>query len=495
MLSAQKKGTEPAELVQQMQKAHLHDFDRFFVEFDYFGSSDSPENQAITESIFLKLKEKGDIETKTIEQAFDPAKKIFLPDRYVRGECPKCSADDQYGDSCDQCGATYNPLDMTNPVSVLSGETPIAKASEHLFFDLPKYESFLKQWIQDGHVQAPIANKLKEWFKEGLLAWDISRDAPYFGFKIPGYDDKYFYVWLDAPIDYIASFKSLCEERPEIDFNEFWQQGSTTELHHFVGKDVVYFHSLFWPAILQSAEYRLPTAVHTHGFLTVNGKKMSKSRGTFIKAATYLNHLQPEYLRYYYASKLNDQIEDIDLNFEDFKSKVNSDLVGKVINIASRCAGFIHKKANGYLSDQIVNEPLLNQFIAAGDSIAKHYEDRTYAAGMREIMHLADLANQYINDQAPWVLAKDPEKEDQVPGICSLGIHLFRLLIIYLQPVMPKLAKDVADFLNVDTFTWKNIEHTLKRHQINPFKPLMQRIDPKDIDALLEDAKEELKAK
>jgi methionyl-tRNA synthetase len=492
MLRAEKENIDPAKLVENMRQSHINDFKDFFVEFDYFHSTHSEENKYFTEAIYKRLKEQDDIDVKTINQAFDPVKKIFLPDRYVKGTCPKCGAEDQYGDSCDACGATYDPLEMKNPVSVLSGETPVEKASEHLFFNLPKHEAFLKDWIHSGHVQKPIANKLNEWFEAGLASWDISRDEPYFGFKIPGYDDKYFYVWLDAPIGYIASFKKYCEEHPEINFESFWEAGSKTELYHFVGKDVVYFHSLFWPAVLKSSGHRLPNAVHAHGFLTVNGKKMSKSRGTFINSKTYVKHLQPEYLRYYFASKLSDQIEDLDLNLEDFKAKVNSDLIGKVVNIASRSSGFITKKFDGFLSKDIADNALLQSFIDAGDSIADLYEKRLYAFAMKEIMRLADTANQYINDKAPWVLAKDADKQNEVQLICSLGINLFRLLMIYLQPVLPVLAKEVADFLNVETFTWQDSKQALTDHQIKTFKPLMKRIEQEQIDAMLEDAKEEL---
>ncbi len=493
MLRAQQDGIAPEKLVETMRDRQHKDFKNFHVDFCNFYSTHSTENQQLTNEIFGRLEEKGLIRSRTIKQAYDAEKNMFLPDRFVKGECPRCGNEDQYGDSCDNCGATYAPLDMKNPVSVLSGSTPIEKESEHLFFDLPQLEVFLKSWMSPEHLQSAIINKLNEWFADGLQAWDISRDKPYFGFEIPGHPGKYFYVWLDAPIGYIASFKNYCAAHPEVNFDEFWQKDSNTELYHFVGKDVAYFHSLFWPAVLQGADIRLPNAVYVHGFLTVNGKKMSKSRGTFIRARTYSKHLNPEHLRYYYATKLNDGVEDLDLNLEDFKTKVNSDLVGKVVNIASRCAGFINKKFAGQLAEKIAEPALYSEFQQAQTNIAKHYEQRQYAAAMREIMRLADLANHYINEKAPWVLAKQTDRLEEVQAICSMGINLFRLLIIYLSPVLPELSQKSAEFLNVDNFSWQDLDSPLLSHTVNTFKPLMTRIEQEQLDAMQEDAKQELK--
>jgi methionyl-tRNA synthetase len=494
MLRAAKEGIEPEALVEQMHAAHTKDFADFQVAFDNYYSTHSEENKSLTQDLYLRLKASGFISSKVIKQAFDPEKQMFLPDRFVKGECPRCGSEDQYGDSCDNCGATYSPLEMKNPKSALSGATPVEKESEHLFFDLPKSEEFLKEWMAAGHLQDSTTNKLKEWFEQGLQAWDISRDKPYFGFQIPETEDKYFYVWLDAPVGYMASFKNFCEANPELNFDEYWNADSQTELYHFIGKDVVYFHSLFWPAVLKQANYRLPNGVFVHGFLTVNGRKMSKSKGTFIKARTYLNHLQPDYLRYYYASKLSNTVEDMDLNLEDFQAKVNSDLVGKIINIASRCAGFITKRFDGQLSSEVAEPELLASFTAAADKISEHYENRQYAAAMREIMRLADLANQYIADKEPWKLAKQEGKENEVQQICSLGINLFRILIIYLQPVLPELAKKVEAFLNVDSFVWTDSQQVLTNHTINKFKPLMTRIEETQVTAMQEEAQEDLKA-
>lgn len=491
MLRAEKDKITPEELVKNTRLSHIKDYHDFLIAFDNFHTTHSVESQHWTETIYKKIKDNGDILVKTIEQAFDPAKNMFLPDRFVKGECPKCHTPDQYGDSCEACGATYSPMDMKNPVSVLSGETPITKNSEHLFFDLPKHAEFLKTWLQTGsHVQKSIAQKLNEWFEQGLQPWDISRDAPYFGFKIPGTENKYFYVWLDAPIGYIASFAKFCYENPAIDFDEFWEKNTDTELHQFIGKDVMYFHTLFWPALLHSANLRLPTSVYAHGFLTINGLKMSKSRGTFILARTYLNHFNPEYIRYYFASKLNNSLEDIDLNFEDFKQKVNSDLVGKLINIASRTAGFINKYFDGQLSNEICNEALYHEFTQAAETIAQHYEQRQYAAAMREIMRLADLANQYVNDQQPWAMIKNDEKKNEAQNVCTLALNLFRILIIYLKPVLPTLAKKVAEFLNVADFQWQDSLLPLLDHKINEYKMLMTRIEDQQITNLQNEAQQ-----
>lgn len=489
MLRAEKEGITPEELVTRIRQEHIKDFDDFYIAYDNFYTTHSDENKELASDIYRRLRDRGDIEVKTIIQAFDPVKNIFLPDRFVKGECPRCNAKDQYGDNCEVCGATYTPMELKNPKSVLSGATPIEKESEHYFFQLPHYEQFLRAWTQAGHIPTTVANKLDEWFAAGLQNWDISRDAPYFGFEIPDTKDKYFYVWLDAPIGYIASFKNLCARRSDLNFDEYWQADSKTELHHFIGKDIMYFHALFWPATLHGAGYRTPTAIHTHGFLTVNGQKMSKSRGTFVKARTYLQHLDPEYLRYYFATKLSDSVEDIDLNFEDFRLRINSDLIGKYINIASRCAGFITKHFNGQLSSELADHELFSSFVAQASSIATHYENRDYSRAMREIMLLADKANQYIADRAPWTLAKNPDTLEQVQHICTLGLNLFRVLTIYLTPVLPVIATKVESFFKVAPFTWHDHAEPLLNHCINQFVPLMSRIEEPQIAALIEASK------
>ncbi len=492
MLRAEKEGITPEELVNRIHTEHKTDFAEFLVEFDNFYTTHSDESRELSTQIYQAIKDRGDISRKMVRQFYDPEREMFLSDRFVKGECPHCHAVDQYGDSCEICGATYAPTELINPRSAISGATPIEKESEHFFFDLPHYEDFLKKWSQSGHLKSAVTNKLEEWFTTGLQAWDISRDAPYFGFEIPDEPGKYFYVWLDAPIGYIASFKNFCAQNPEINFDEFWQADSKTELHHFIGKDIMYFHALFWPAMLHGANLRTPTAVHTHGFLTVGGAKMSKSRGTFIKGRTYLNHLQPEYLRYYYAAKLGDNAEDIDLNFEDFRLRVNSDMVGKYINIASRCAGFIYKKFDAMLGANIADENLFNIFTAKSTDIANLYETRDYSRAIREIMALADQANQYIAEKAPWSLAKDEAQLPEVQAICTMGINLFRLLTIYLKPVLRELAANVESFFNIAPLTWQNSQVALLDHKINKFKPLMQRIEAEQIEALQQDAKDEV---
>jgi len=424
-----------------------------------------------------------------ITQAFDPEKQLFLADRYIKGTCPKCKAEDQYGDNCEVCGATYSPTDLINPVSAISGATPIEKESTHYFFKLPEFTEFLQDWTRSGTVQTEVANKLGEWLDSGLQEWDISRDAPYFGFEIPNAPGKYFYVWLDAPIGYMAAFKNLCD-REGIDFDQYWAADSSAELYHFIGKDIVNFHALFWPAMLKSADYRTPSKVCVHGFVTVNGKKMSKSRGTFINARCYLDHLNPEYLRYYYASKLSGSVEDIDLNLEDFVQKVNSDLVGKVVNIASRCAKFVANGNDGVLSSNIENPALWQQVSGAAESIANHYENRNYGKAIREIMAQADAANEYIAAKEPWKLNKQEGKQQEVQDICSLGINLFRVLLGYLKPVLPAMAAEGEAFLN-SALSWDSLQQPLTEHKINPFKPLMQRIDKERVDAMVEASKEE----
>ena len=490
MLKADEKGISAEQHIADMRTIHEADFKDFLIGVDNYHSTHSEENRVFSELIYNRLKANDHIAKRSITQAFDPEKKLFLADRYVKGTCPKCKTDDQYGDNCEVCGATYSPVDLIKPVSVISGATPIEKESVHYFFKLPEFTDFLKQWVNSGTVQKEVANKLGEWLDSGLQEWDISRDAPYFGFEIPDAPGKYFYVWLDAPIGYMASFKNLCE-REAIDFDHFWGKDSSTELYHFIGKDIVNFHALFWPAMLKSANYRTPTKVCVHGFVTVNGKKMSKSRGTFINARCYLDHLNPEYLRYYYASKLSGSVEDIDLNLEDFIQKVNSDLVGKVVNIASRCAKFVANGNNGILSSTIENQALWNQVSGAKDSIANHYENRDFSKAIREIMALADLANEYIAAKEPWKLNKDPDQQQKVQNICSLGINMFRVILTYLKPVLPSMAEAGETFLN-DSLTWESVNQPLVKHQINPFTPLMQRIEKERVDAMVEASKQDL---
>lgn len=494
MLRAEKQNILPEQLIAQVYKDHVADLNAFNISFDNFHTTHSPENKALATEIYQKLLTRGDITKRTIKQAFDPIKNLFLPDRYVKGECPKCGTADQYGDSCEQCGATYSPIELKNPVSVISGATPIEKESEHYFFCLDHYEAFLKEWTHNGHLQSEVTKKLSEWFTTGLAQWDISRDAPYFGFEIPDTPGKYFYVWLDAPIGYMASFKNFCDKNPKISFDEYWRKNSTAELYHFIGKDIVYFHALFWPAVLTASEFRTPSNIFVHGFLTVNGQKMSKSRGTFINARTYLDHLNPEYLRYYFASKLGNGIEDIDFNMEDFVSRVNADLVGKLVNIASRCAGFITKQFNGQLSVNCCEPNLYQEFVTAGEILKTHFEAREYNRAVREIMRLADIANRYIDDKKPWVLAKSPEKQTETWEVCSLGLNLFRLLMTYLKPILPILAKKVEVFLNTE-LGWNNRKIPLTSHVIQSFQPLLHRIELKEVIAMSEASKEDLSEK
>jgi len=494
MLRAEKEGITPEQLIDGVRAEHMADFADFGVDFDNYHSTHSQENRELSASIYLALRDKGHIATRAVTQYFDPEKGMFLADRFIKGTCPKCGTEDQYGDNCEKCGATYSPTELKNPRSAISGAVPVLKESQHFFFKLPDFEAMLKQWTRSGALQEAVANKIAEWLDGGLQEWDISRDAPYFGFEIPGEPGKYFYVWLDAPIGYMASFKNLCSKRPELDFDAFWGKDSTAELYHFIGKDIVNFHALFWPAMLEGAGYRKPTAVNVHGYLTVNGQKMSKSRGTFIKARTYLDHLNPEYLRYYYASKLGRGVDDLDLNLEDFVQKVNSDLVGKVVNIASRCAGFIHKGNDGLLVAANPEPELWDAFQAAAPSIAEAYEARDFSRAMREIMALADRANAWIADKAPWALNKVEGKQAEVQEICALGINLFRQLVIMLKPVLPKLAADAEAFLNVKPQTWADLSLPLANHQLNPFNPLLTRIEPAKIEAMVEASKEDLAA-
>ena len=491
MLRASQEGITPEQLIESVGREHRADFDGFHVDFDNYYSTHSDENRELAELVYQRHLDAGHITTRTITQAFDPEKEMFLPDRFIKGECPRCGAADQYGDNCEACGATYAPTELKNPVSAVSGATPVERESLHYFFKLADFEPMLRAWTQAGHLQAEVTNKLNEWFEDGLREWDISRDAPYFGFRIPGTDDKYFYVWLDAPIGYKASFKNLCKHSDH-DFDSYWGKDSSTELYHFIGKDIIYFHALFWPAVLAGAGIRTPTAVFAHGFLTVDGQKMSKSRGTFIKARTYLDHLNPEYLRYYFAAKLGSGVDDIDLNLEDFVARVNSDLVGKVVNIASRCAGFINKRYAGLLSPVCSETGLYAGFVAAGDAIAADYEAREYGQAVRKIMALADQANQYIDANKPWVLAKQEGQEQAVQDVCSVGINLFRVLITYLQPVLPAMAAAAQSFLQLPTMSWRDIEAPLTGHTIDKFKPLMTRVEQEKIDAMLEDSKDHL---
>lgn len=486
MLKAEQLHVSPEALTDTYKLSHETDFKSFNIAYDCYHTTHSPENQALTQAIFEKLTKNGDILKQEICQAFDLSKEMFLPDRYVKGTCPRCKAPDQYGDNCEACGATYHPTELIDPISALSGTTPVEKTSEHYFFDLPKYETFLKGWTRSGSLQTEMANKLSEWFDQGLKTWDISRDSPYFGFKIPGTTDKYFYVWLDAPIGYMASFKKYCEQTG-VDFNLFWDAESQTELYHFVGKDILYFHALFWPAVLHAANYRLPTAIYTHGFLTVNGQKMSKSRGTFIEARSYLKHLDPQYLRYYFAAKLNGRIEDLDLNFEDFIHRINADLVGKVVNIASRSCGFIHKYFDGKLSASLHDEALYEKVLQAKSTIIDAYIRRDYAQAMRLIMDCAAWVNQYIDTHKPWGMAKDPNLLPEVHTICTTSLNLFKLLMTYLKPVLPTMAETTEQLLNTTPFDFQTMDAPLLSVNINPFSPMLQRVDPSQIQKLLDE--------
>lgn len=494
MLRAEKEGITPETLIANVHKEHSADFADFLVEFDNYHSTNSEENRELASGIYKALKANGKIATKTIEQFFDPVKNMFLPDRFIKGECPKCHAKDQYGDSCEVCGATYNPTELINPYSAVSGAAPVRKETEHYFFKLSECEGFLKEWTRSGTLQAEAANKMGEWFESGLSDWDISRDAPYFGFEIPDAPGKYFYVWLDAPIGYMASFKNLCTKKG-LNFDEYWKKDSTTELYHFIGKDILYFHALFWPATLEYSGYRKPTQIFAHGFLTVNGEKMSKSRGTFITARSYLDHVKnPEYLRYYYAAKLNGTMEDIDLNLEDFVARVNSDLVGKYINIASRTAGFINKRFDGKLVN-VSNHPVIQELKNAAPEIAKYYENRDYSRALREIMRLADKANADVATAAPWITAKQDDNDSKVTLHldCSGALEMFRLLTLYLKPALPNLANNIEEFLNIPPLNWSSVnESFVTGHTIREYQHLITRIDPKQIEAMTEANKENL---
>ncbi len=490
MLKARELGITPEALTEGYSKEFVDDFAGFRVEFDNYYTTHSPENEALVAGMYEALRQAGDIYTRTIEQSYDEKEGMFLPDRFVKGTCPRCKSEDQYGDACEVCGATYSPEDLIDPKSVLSGTTPVKRESEHHFFRLSDYEERLRRWMSDATLDRNVVAKLEEWFEAGLQDWDISRDAPYFGFRIPGTEDKYFYVWLDAPVGYMASFRHLCDRTDGLDFDEYWKAGSKTELYHFIGKDIMYFHTLFWPAVLSGSGYRTPTSVFAHGFLTVDGQKMSKSRGTFIKARTYLENLNPEFLRYYYAAKLGPTIEDIDLNLDDFVARVNSDLVGKLVNIASRCAGFIDKRFDGRLADSLPDEALFADIAAASETIAEHYEKREFSKAMRIVMALADKSNRYIDDHKPWVMAKSEDKQLDVQLVCTQGLNLFRSLMIYLSPVIPVVAAGAREFLGEDAWHWRDAGQPLLGTSINPFKPLLTRVDPRQVERMVEQSKE-----
>ncbi|NIR28025.1 MAG: methionine--tRNA ligase [Gammaproteobacteria bacterium] len=500
MLRAEYDGITPEALIARVGEEHRADFRDFAIEFDNYHTTHSEENRELSNFIYTQLRDGGHIAARTVRQAYDPERGMFLPDRYIRGACPRCGAADQYGDSCEVCGATYSPAELKDPISVLSGARPVERESEHYFVRLADFGDMLRSWVQGRlggtpPVQPEIANKLDEWFEVGLHDWDISRDAPYFGFEIPDAPGKYFYVWMDAPIGYMASFKNLCAKRGDLDFEAFWGRDSEAELYHFIGKDIAYFHTLFWPAQLAGAGFRTPTGVFCHGFLTVNGQKMSKSRGTFIQARTYLEHLNPEYLRYYFAAKLGSGIDDLDLSFDDFLHRVNADLVGKVVNIASRCAGFIVKRFEGRLSSRLTEPELYQRFVAQGEIIGALFEGREFSRAIREIMGLADAANQYIDEHKPWVRAKEPDGGADVQDVCTLGLNLFRVLMVYLKPVLPLVAREVEAFLAVAPLRWTDLDQPLLDHRINAFRPLMTRVEQHSIDAMIEASREDLSSR
>lgn len=483
MLRAEELGTTPEALIKDVNDEHRADFTDFAISHDNYYSTHSEENQKLSSLIYERLRDSQQITSKSVNQLFDPEKEMFLADRFIVGICPKCKAGGQYGDNCEACGATYDAMDLIEPQSKLSGATPVLKESTHFFFALSNFTEFLTQWTRSGALQDQVANKLSEWLDAGLQDWDISRDAPYFGFEIPGEPGKYFYVWLDAPIGYMASFQHYCDQH-DLNFDDFWKKDSDCEVHHFIGKDIINFHALFWPAMLETAGFRTPTRVHAHGFVTVDGAKMSKSRGTFINARTYLDHLDPAYLRYYFAAKMNGSVDDLDINLEDFVQRVNSDVVGKVVNIASRCAGFINKQFDGTLS-ATSTLPLLDEFSAQSDIIAAHFEACDYGKALREIMALADKANQYIDEKKPWLMIKEEQQRDEVQQVCSDGLNLFRLLVTYLKPVLPDLAEKSEHFLNIPPLTWSDSAHRLVDHGIKKFKPLMTRIEAEKVEAMV----------
>jgi len=489
MLKAEELKITPEKLIDKIYKQHIKDFSDFHIEFDNYHSTHSDENKKYSEYIFNQLKEKGDIVSKTINQFYDEKAQMFLPDRYIKGECPKCHAKDQYGDSCEECGATYLSTDIINPISTVSDTKPVTKKTDHFFFKLSSYETFLKKWISNNTTQTEIKNKLNEWLSDGLVDWDITRDTPYFGFNIPGTKDKFFYVWMDAPIGYIASHKNYCEKNDK-NFDEYWKSDSNCELYHFIGKDIAYFHALFWPAMLEGSGFRKPNAVYCHGFLTINGEKMSKSRGTFFNARTYLNHLNPEYLRYYFASRLADKIEDIDLNFDDFQSRVNSDLVGKIINIGSRCSKFINKDFSNELSATFNNEKLINNCLSHLDEIINNYEGRNFSTNIRLISSMADDINKYLDEEKPWVKIKDKNNHELVQKICTDGMNLFRILIGYLKPVLPKISEKVENIMQCEPINWENIKDSILSKKIQDFKPIITRIDKDSLEGMINESGE-----
>lgn len=488
MLKAQQLGITPEAMIEEMSKEHQQDFAGFNISYDNYHSTHSEENRQLSTKIYLALKKNGHIKSKTISQLYDEEKGMFLPDRFVKGTCPKCKAPDQYGDNCEVCGSTYSPTELINPRSVVSGSTPVMRETEHYFFDLPAFSNMLQEWIRSGALQEQVANKMQEWFDSGLQQWDITRDAPYFGFEIPDAPGKYFYVWLDAPIGYMGSFLNLCEKRGDLSFDEFWNKESKTDLYHFIGKDIVYFHSLFWPAVLEGSEYRKPTNLFVHGYVTVNGAKMSKSRGTFITARAYLDHFDADCLRYYYAAKLSSRIDDIDLNLEDFVQRVNSDIVNKVVNLASRTAGFISKRFDGKLAASLDDAKLYQHFVDMQESIAQCFENREFGKAIREIMALADEANRYIDEKAPWVVAKQEGKEAELQAICTMGINLFRVLMTYLKPILPSLTERSEAFLQTE-LTWNALSQPLLNHEITKFKALFNRIEMDKANAMGEASK------
>ena len=490
MLKAKELGITPEELIKKTYDEHVKDFKDFQIEFDNFHTTHSDENKEISQRMYQSLKDKGDIVSKEIEQFYDNEAKMFLPDRFIKGECPKCGAKDQYGDSCEECGATYSPTDVKNPISTVSNTTPVTKKTEHVFFQLSSYESFLKEWMHDNDIQKEIKNKLSEWLEGGLVDWDITRDKPYFGFEIPDLKDKYFYVWLDAPIGYIASHKNYCDKNKQ-NYLDDWKEDSNTELYHFIGKDIAYFHGLFWPAMLEGAGFRKPNGVFCHGFLTIDGEKMSKSRGTFFNARTYLNHLQPDYLRYYFSSRLTSKIEDIDLSFDDFMTRVNSDLVGKIINIGSRCAKFINKDFDNKLSKDVGNKSLLDTMLSKKNEIISNYESRNFATNIRIITSLSDEVNKYLDEEKPWVKIKDQDTKESVQTICTDGINAFRIIIAYLKPVLPDIACKVESMLNADSLSYQNISDMILDHKINTFEPLITRINKESIEKMKDENKQE----
>ncbi len=489
MLKAEELKITPEEFITRIQAEHELDFQDFLISHDNYYSTHSEENQSYSSLIYNRLKEADQINVKSVDQLFDPEKELFLADRFIVGACPKCKAEGQYGDNCEACGATYDATDLINPISKISGAKPVLKESTHFFFALSNFSDYLREWTRSGTLQEQVANKLAEWLDAGLHDWDISRDAPYFGFEIPGEPDKFFYVWLDAPIGYMASFQNHCDQTENLDFDDFWSSDSECEVHHFIGKDIINFHALFWPAMLITSGFRTPTKIHAHGFVTVDGQKMSKSRGTFINARTYLDFLQPEYLRYYFAAKLNGSVDDLDINLDDFIQRVNSDLVGKVVNIASRCAGFINKQFDGKLAAQTSNH-LIDEFAGQQFDIASHYENGDYGKAIREIMAMADKANQFIAENKPWALIKDDGNRDLVQQICSDGINLFRIIITYLKPVLPDLASNTETFLNISPLHWNSLDINLLNHQINRFKPLIVRVEGKTVAAMIEAGRE-----